>query len=170
MALAGGETASVSLAVSATAAAALTAAPCRDEDQASSLHRLLFAVGGPVHGAGLALLLCARWAWSGLHWPHVNVRRALAGRWRWAAEQALQVVTVEQAAAFSQGTASPADSSPDRRTAVYEEAHGWDRLGIILMVEGLVGSPARGDERCLLVLTCGGTVHDASARNSWPFT
>jgi len=22
---------------------------------------------------------------------------------------------------------------------VYEEAHGWDRLGIILMVEGLLG-------------------------------
>lgn len=59
MALAGGETASVSLAVSATAAAALTAAPGRDEDQASSLHRLLFAVGGPVHSAGLALLLGA---------------------------------------------------------------------------------------------------------------
>jgi hypothetical protein len=49
------------------------------------------------------------------------------------------VVTVEQAAAFPKGTASPADSCPDRRTAVYEEAHGWDRLGIILMVEGLLG-------------------------------
>jgi len=57
MAIGGGALASVSLAVSATAAAALTAAPGRDEDKASSLHRLLFAVGGPVHGAGLALLL-----------------------------------------------------------------------------------------------------------------
>jgi hypothetical protein len=34
----------------------------------------------------------------------------------------------------------------------------------------LLASPARGDERCLLVLTRGGTVHDASARNSKPFT
>ena len=59
MAVAGGALASVSLAVSATAAAALTAAPGRDEDKASSLHRLLFAVGRPVHGAGLALLLGA---------------------------------------------------------------------------------------------------------------
>ena len=49
------------------------------------------------------------------------------------------VVTAEQAAAFPKGTVSPADSCPDRRTAVYEEAHGWDRLGIILMVEGLLG-------------------------------
>jgi hypothetical protein len=59
MAVAGGALASVSLAVSASAAAALTAAPGRDNDKASSLHRLLFAMGGPVHGAGLALLLGA---------------------------------------------------------------------------------------------------------------
>jgi hypothetical protein len=59
MAIAGGALASVSLAASATAAAALTASPGRDEERARSLHRLLFAVGGPVHGAGLALLLGA---------------------------------------------------------------------------------------------------------------
>jgi hypothetical protein len=57
MAIAGGALASLSLAASATAAAALTAGPGRDENRARSLHRFLFAAGGPVHGAGLALLL-----------------------------------------------------------------------------------------------------------------
>jgi hypothetical protein len=59
MAIAGGALASVSLAASATAAAALTAGPGRDRHRARSLHRFLFAVGGPVHGAGLALLVGA---------------------------------------------------------------------------------------------------------------
>jgi hypothetical protein len=58
-AIAGGALASTSLAASATAAAALTSAPGRDKDQAKSLHRFLFAAGGPVHGGGLALLLGA---------------------------------------------------------------------------------------------------------------
>jgi hypothetical protein len=59
MAIAGGALASLSLAASATAAAALTAGPGRDENRARSLHRFLFASGGPVHGAGLALLVGA---------------------------------------------------------------------------------------------------------------
>jgi hypothetical protein len=59
MAIAGGALASGSLAASATAAAALTAGPGRDQRRARSLHRFLFAAGGPVHGAGLALLLGA---------------------------------------------------------------------------------------------------------------
>jgi hypothetical protein len=58
-AIAGGALASTSLATSATAAAALTSAPGRDDDRAKSLHRFLFAAGGPVHGGGLALLLGA---------------------------------------------------------------------------------------------------------------
>jgi hypothetical protein len=58
-AIAGGALASVSLAASATAAAALTAGPGRDERRARFLHRFLFTAGGPVHGAGLALLLGA---------------------------------------------------------------------------------------------------------------
>jgi len=58
-AIAGGAFASTSLAVSATAAAALTTGPGRDTDRARSLHRFLFAAGGPVHGGGLALLLGA---------------------------------------------------------------------------------------------------------------
>jgi hypothetical protein len=58
-AIAGGTLACVSLAASATAAAALTAGPGKDEDRARFLHRFLFAAGGPVHGAGLALLLGA---------------------------------------------------------------------------------------------------------------
>jgi hypothetical protein len=59
MAIGGGTLACVSLAASATAAAALTAGPGRDQNRARSLHRFVFAVGGPVHGAGLALLLGA---------------------------------------------------------------------------------------------------------------
>jgi hypothetical protein len=59
MAIAGGALASLSLAASATAAATLTAGPGRDQNRAKSLHRFLFAAGGPVHGAGLALLLGA---------------------------------------------------------------------------------------------------------------
>jgi hypothetical protein len=58
-AIAGGTLASASLAASATAAAALTSGPGRDKDWAKSLHRFLFAAGGPVHGGGLALLLGA---------------------------------------------------------------------------------------------------------------
>src|SRR4029453_2637136 len=41
--------------------------------------------------------------------------------------------------------------------------------GSFSWVEGLPGSPARGDERCLPASTRGGTVHDASARYSGPF-
>lgn len=58
-AIAGGALASTSLAASATAAAALTTGPGRDTSRAQSLHRFLFAAGGPVHGGGLALLLGA---------------------------------------------------------------------------------------------------------------
>jgi hypothetical protein len=58
-AIAGGVLACGSLAASATAAAALTAAPGRDEGRVRRLHRFLFNAGGPVHGAGLALLLGA---------------------------------------------------------------------------------------------------------------
>jgi hypothetical protein len=58
-AIAGGALAGTSLAASATAAAALTASPGRDQDWSKSLHRFLFASGGPVHGGGLALLLGA---------------------------------------------------------------------------------------------------------------
>jgi hypothetical protein len=58
-AIAGGALATASLAASAAAAAALTAAPGRDKDRARFLHRVVFAAGGPVHGAGLALLLGA---------------------------------------------------------------------------------------------------------------
>jgi hypothetical protein len=56
-AITGGALACGSLAASAAAAAALTAGPGRDEGRARRLHRLLFNAGGPVHGAGLALLL-----------------------------------------------------------------------------------------------------------------
>jgi hypothetical protein len=58
-AIAGGALATASLAASAAAAAALTAAPGRDGKRARFLHRFVFTAGGPVHGAGLALLLGA---------------------------------------------------------------------------------------------------------------
>jgi hypothetical protein len=83
MAVAGGALASLSLAASATAAAALTAGPGRDQDQARSLHRFLFAVGGPVHGAGLALLLgalgLAGWRTGALPRPLTTAALASAG-------------------------------------------------------------------------------------------
>jgi hypothetical protein len=58
-AIAGAVLASGSLAASAAAAGALTAGPGHDDDRAKFLHRFLFVAGGPVHGAGLALLLGA---------------------------------------------------------------------------------------------------------------
>jgi hypothetical protein len=58
-AIAGGALACASLAASVTAAAALTAGPGRDENRVRRLQRLVFNAGGPVHGAGLALLLGA---------------------------------------------------------------------------------------------------------------
>ena len=57
--VAGGALATASLAASVTAAAMLTGPAGRDEDKARALHRFLFRAGGPVHGAGLALLLGA---------------------------------------------------------------------------------------------------------------
>jgi hypothetical protein len=58
-AVTGGVLACGSLAASVTAAAALTAGPGRDQGRVRRLHRLVFNAGGPVHGAGLALLLGA---------------------------------------------------------------------------------------------------------------
>jgi hypothetical protein len=58
-AITGGALATASLAAAAAAAAALTAAPGRNSKRARFLHRFVFTAGGPVHGAGLALLLGA---------------------------------------------------------------------------------------------------------------
>ena len=58
-AIAGGALATASLVVSAATAAALTAAPGRDEATVKRLQPVIFGAGGPVHGAGLALLLGA---------------------------------------------------------------------------------------------------------------
>jgi hypothetical protein len=74
-ALAGGAIAAISLATSASAAAALTTRAGRDKDRARFLHRFLFAAGGPVHGAGLALLLGSLGV-TGLRTHHL--RRPLA--------------------------------------------------------------------------------------------
>jgi hypothetical protein len=58
-AVAGGTLATTSLCASAAAAAMLTGPAGRDQEKARALHRFVFTAGGPVHGAGLALLLTA---------------------------------------------------------------------------------------------------------------
>lgn len=56
-AVGGGILAAASLATSALCAAALTGS--RGEQDAAALHRLMFAAGGPVHGAGFGSLIGA---------------------------------------------------------------------------------------------------------------
>jgi mannose-6-phosphate isomerase-like protein (cupin superfamily) len=56
-AVVGGALAAASLATSALCAAALTARRGEEDAHTASLHRLMFATGGPVHGAGFGLLV-----------------------------------------------------------------------------------------------------------------
>src|ERR687898_3140185 len=56
-ALAGGGLAAASLTTSALCAAALTSSWGERESSAAALHRLMFAAGGPVHGAGFGVLV-----------------------------------------------------------------------------------------------------------------
>ena len=56
-AIAGGGLAAASLATSALLGAALTGRRGEQEADAAALHQLMFAVGGPVHGAGFGLLV-----------------------------------------------------------------------------------------------------------------
>ena len=58
-AIAGGGLAAASLATSAMLSAALTGSPGERDASAAKLHRLMFAAGGPVHGAGFGLLVGA---------------------------------------------------------------------------------------------------------------
>jgi hypothetical protein len=58
-AVAGGALAAASLATSALCAAALTGRPDEENAGVASLHRLMFAAGGPVHSAGFGLLVGA---------------------------------------------------------------------------------------------------------------
>ena len=55
----GGMLAAASLATSALCAAALTGSRGDQDDSAAFLHRLMFAAGGPVHGAGFGVLVGA---------------------------------------------------------------------------------------------------------------
>ena len=55
----GGGLAAASLATSALYAAALTGDRGEQDSSAAELHRLMFAAGGPVHGAGFGLLVGA---------------------------------------------------------------------------------------------------------------
>jgi hypothetical protein len=56
-ALAGGGLAATSLATSALLSAALTGGRGEQEASVGALHRLMFAAGGPVHGAGFGVLV-----------------------------------------------------------------------------------------------------------------
>ena len=56
-AVVGGMLAAASLATSAVCAAALTGSRGEEDASAASLHRLMFAAGGPVHGAGFGVLV-----------------------------------------------------------------------------------------------------------------
>ena len=56
-ALAGGGLADASLATSALLSAALTGRRGEQDASAAALHRLMFAAGGPVHGAGYGVLV-----------------------------------------------------------------------------------------------------------------
>jgi hypothetical protein len=56
-AIAGGGLAAASLATSALLSAALTGSRGEQDSSAAELHRLMFAVGGPVHGAGFGVLV-----------------------------------------------------------------------------------------------------------------
>jgi len=58
-AAAGGAVAAASLATSAACAVALTGRRKDEDDSAMNVHRLAFAAGGPVHGAGFGLLVGA---------------------------------------------------------------------------------------------------------------
>jgi len=58
-ALAGGGLAAASLAGSAMLSAALTGGPGSRDASAAKLHRLVFAAGGPAHGAGFGVLVGA---------------------------------------------------------------------------------------------------------------
>jgi len=53
----GGMLAATSLATSALCAAALTGSRGEQDASAAALHRLMFAAGGPVHGAGFGVLV-----------------------------------------------------------------------------------------------------------------
>ena len=55
-AVGGGVLAATSLATSALCAAALTGSR-GEQDASAALHRLMFAAGGPVHGAGFGVLI-----------------------------------------------------------------------------------------------------------------
>jgi hypothetical protein len=59
VAILGGGLAAASLATSALCAAALTGSWGEQDASAVELHRLMFAAGGPVHGAGFGVLVGA---------------------------------------------------------------------------------------------------------------
>ena len=56
-AIVGGGVAAASLAASAMLSAALTGSPGERDDGAARLNRMMFAAGGPVHGAGFGVLI-----------------------------------------------------------------------------------------------------------------
>jgi hypothetical protein len=86
-ALAGGGLAATSLATSALLSAALTSRQGEQDASASALHRLMFAAGGPVHGAGFGVLVGSL-GLAGLRTGELSRPLALAGL-TWAAAGSL---------------------------------------------------------------------------------
>jgi hypothetical protein len=77
-AILGGGLAAASLATSALCAAALTSGRGERDASAAALHRLMFATGGPVHGAGFGLLVGAL-GLAGLRTGEIPPPLAIAG-------------------------------------------------------------------------------------------
>ena len=77
-ALVGGGLAATSLATSALLSAALTGRRGEQESRAAALHRLMFAAGGPVHGAGFGVLVGSL-GLAGLRTGELPRQLALAG-------------------------------------------------------------------------------------------
>lgn len=77
-AVGGGGLAAVSLATSALCAAALTGGRGEQDASAAALHRLMFAAGGPVHGAGFGALVGAL-GLAGLRTGELSQPLAIAG-------------------------------------------------------------------------------------------
>jgi hypothetical protein len=77
-AVAGGGLATAALAISALCAVALTGRWGEQDASTATLHRLMFAAGGPVHGAGFGLLVGAL-GLAGLRTGELPLPLAIAG-------------------------------------------------------------------------------------------
>jgi hypothetical protein len=98
-AVAGGAVAAASLATSAACTAALTVRQKDEDDSAVALHRLAFAAGGPVHGAGFGILVGAL-ALAGLRTGELPRPLAITGLFSAAASLLSPLYFVAEPAAW----------------------------------------------------------------------